>query len=128
MRTSRYLVPIFTAAVLAVSSPVWAQGTHIASPAALQQAVQAKVTADAADRAVILRVLKSSEARVVAERLGLNVTKAESRVAALEGKELQTRAADARAAEAALSGKSNVVVISTTTLLLLLIILILILK
>lgn len=125
MHKSLLAIPIFAMAVLGLSTIASAQATHVASPAMLQTAIQANVATVAADRAVVTRVLKSSDARAVASSLGLNLTRAQATVATLEGTDLAKAAASARAIETPLSGGSNTIVIGTTTLLLLVIILIL---
>ena len=118
-------ISMFAIAILGLSSVASAQTTHIASPAALRNAIQANAATVAADRAVVTRVLTTSSARTVASQLGLDLTRAEAAVATLEGTDLAKAAASARAIETPLSGGSNTIVIGTTTLLLLIIILIL---
>ncbi len=119
-------ISMFAIAILGLSSAASAQTTHIASPAALQNAIQTNAATVAADRAVVTRVLKSSDARAVASSLGLDLTRADAAVATLDGTDLAKAAASARAIETPLSGGSNTIVIGTTTLLLLIIILILV--
>ena len=119
-------ISMFAIAILGLSSVASAQTTHIASPAALQTAIQTNAATVAADRAVVTRVLKSSDARAVASSLGLDLTRADAAVATLDGTDLAKAAASARAIETPLSGGSNTIVIGTTTLLLLIIILILV--
>lgn len=119
-------ISMFAIAILGLSSVASAQTTHIASPAALQNAIQTNAATVAADRAVVTRVLKSSDARAVASSLGLDLTRADAAVATLDGTDLAKAAASARAIETPLSGGSNTIVIGTTTLLLLIIILILV--
>ena len=92
----------------------------------MAQAMARKTSAENADRAVVSRVLQSSQAREVANRFGLDLTSAEGAVSTLQGDELARAAASARAADEALSGGSQTVVISTTALLLLLILIVLI--
>lgn len=121
-------ISMFAIAVLGLSSVASAQTTHVASPAMLQNAIQTNVATIAADRAAVTRVLSTSEARIVAGRLGLDLTRAEAAVATLEGTDLAKAAASARAIETPLSGGANTIVIGTTTLLLLIIILILVLN
>jgi RecG-like helicase len=120
-----FAVPMLALAVLGLSSVASAQTTHIAGPATLHTAIQAKTAAVAADRAAVTRVLKTPDAQAVAARLGLNLTNAQAHVARLDGTDLEKAAASARALEAQ-SGGRNTIVIGTTTLLLLIIILILV--
>ena len=126
MQIQHRVVPVLVVAMLCSSVPSWAQSPHIADPAAMAQAMERKISTERADRAVVSRVLQSSEAREVATRFGLNLTSAEGAVAALQGDELGRAATSARAADEALSGGSQTVVISTTALLLLLILIVLI--
>ena len=119
---------MFAVAILGLSSVASAQTTHVASPAALQNAIQTHAATIAADRAAVTRVLTTSTARTVASQLGLDLTRAEAAVATLEGTDLAKAAASARAIETPLSGGSNTIVIGTTTLLLLIIILILLIN
>ncbi|MEQ1910693.1 MAG: hypothetical protein ABMA15_17875 [Vicinamibacterales bacterium] len=86
------------------------------------------MSTERADRAVVSRVLQSSEARDVANRFGLSLTGAEGAVSTLQGDELARAATSARAADEALSGGSQTIVISTTALLLLVILVVLIAK
>lgn len=126
MHKSLLAIPVFALAILGLSTVASAQTTHVASPAMLQTAIQANVAAVAADRAVVTRVLKTSDALAVASSLGLDLTRAQATVATLEGTDLAKAAASARAIETPLSGGANTIVIGTTTLLLLIIILILV--
>jgi len=126
MHKSLFAIPMFAIAVLGLSTIASAQTTHVASPATLQNAIQAQAATVAADRAAVTRVLTTSDARSVASQLGLDLKRAQATVATLEGTDLAKAAASARAIETPLSGGSNTIVIGTTTLLLLIIILILV--
>lgn len=106
-------------------SPALAQQRHIVSPAQMRQAVLDQARTDQQNRDAVLSVLRHSEAREVASRLGLKVANAESAVAALSSTELASVATTARQAEAQLAGGANTIIISTTTLLLILIIVLL---
>ena len=128
MRIQHRVVPVLVVAMLCSSIPSWAQSPHIADVAAMTQAMERKMSTEKADRAVVSRVLQSSDAREVANRFGLDLTSAEGAVATLQGAELARAATSARAADQALSGGSHTIVISTTALLLLLILVVLIVK
>lgn len=120
-----------TVVALIVSSLLWsapatAQQRHVADPALMRQAIAAQALTDQQNRDAVLGVLQRSEVRVLADRLGLSVTRAEGAVSTLDSTELARLASQARMADdARLAGGSSVVVISVTTLLLLVIILLL---
>ena len=128
MRTSSIVIALIATFLVAPASNASAQTRHIADSTVVSRAVEAQQQTDAADRAVILKVLTSDAATRVAASLGLSLTTAESAVSMLTGTELAQRAASARAIDAPLSGGSNTIVISTTTLLLILIIVILVVR
>ena len=103
-----------------------AQQRHVIDPATMRQAIADQAATDRANRGVVLALLERSEAREVAGRLGLSLTRAERAVSTLTSAELASLADSARTAETQLAGGVNTIVISTTTLLLLIIIIILI--
>jgi len=107
------------------SAPAMAQQRHVADPALMRQAIAAQAQTDQQNRDAVLGVLQRSQVRVLADRLGLSVTRAEGAVSTLDSTELARLAGQARMADAQLAGGSRVVVISVTTLLLLVIILLL---
>lgn len=125
MRSRMTVVAVIVSSLL-WSSTVMAQQRHVVDPAAMRQAVAAQAATDQQNRDVVLRVLRQSQVRDVAERLGLNVTRAEGAVSTMSSAELAELAVPARAADAELAGgASRTIVISTTTLLLIIIIVIL---
>jgi hypothetical protein len=91
----------------------------------MRQAIADQALTDQQNRDAVLGVLQQSQVRVLADRLGLSVTRAEGAVSTLDSTELASLAGQARMADAQLAGGSSVVVISVTTLLLLVIILLL---
>ena len=109
-----------------VSTSATAQTQHVVAPAGLRQAIAAQAVTDQQNRDAVLGALHSTQARDLANSLGLNLESAEDAVVTLSGAELAGLADHARTANEQLAGGSNTVVISTTTLLLLLIILILV--
>jgi len=113
---------------LLVAAPARAQQVHIASAAAMRQAVTDKIDRDEANRRAITTVLHRPDVRAMAERMGLGVERADAAVRSLDSADLERLAGPARAAEANLAGGSNTIVISTTTLLLLLILVVLLVK
>lgn len=110
---------------LLVSSPALAQQRHVVNSGQMHQAISAQVKAEQQTRDTLRGVLKNSQVRQVAERLGLNVANAEGAVATLTSAELQTLAGPVRTVDAQLAGGNNTVIISTTTILLIIIIVIL---
>lgn len=124
MRIKTLLVSVVASSLL-VSAPAFAQ-QHIVSPAAVRQALSDQASTDQQNREALTRVLTQTQVRELANRLGLDVTRAEHAVATLSGAELAGLADQARTADVQLAGGSNTVIISTTTLLLIIIIVILI--
>ena len=115
---------------LAVSSLLWsssamAQQRHVVDPAAMRQAVADQAVTDQQNRDAVLGVLRHSQVRDLAGRLGLSVTRAESAVSTLSSTELASLAAQARTVDAELAGGADTIVISVTTLLLIIIIVLL---
>lgn len=125
-------IPAFTAALvvtsLLFSSSAIAQQRHIVDSVTMNRAVAAEQATDQQNRDVVLSVLHQPQTREIANRLGLDVTKADAAIATLSGPELARMATQARSAKADLAGGSTVVIVSTTTLLLIIIIVILIAK
>jgi hypothetical protein len=114
-----------------VSSLLWscsatAAQQHVVDPAGMRQAIADHAATDQQNRDAVLGVLRTSQVRDLADRLGLSVTRAEDAVSSLSGTELASLAASARTADEQLAGGSNTIVISTTTLLLIIIIVILV--
>lgn len=122
MRTVVMTVAVFS---LLWSSSAIAQERHVVAPGAMHQAVALQAETDAQNRDAVLGVLRQSQARELAARLGLNLTRAETAVSTLTSAELAQLADSARAADAQLAGGDRIV-LSVTTLLLILIIVILI--
>jgi hypothetical protein len=104
---------------------VHAQASHTASQSAIDAALQQHVSSAAADRADLLRVLANPEVKAVAEKAGLDLRRATTAVASLEGQELSQLAAQARQVDQALAGGQSRIVISTTVIIIALLVLIL---
>lgn len=119
-----------TMAVALFAAPrVWAQERHVVDRAAMRSAVAAKISADAADRAAVLDAVHQPEAKQIADRLGLDLTRVDDAVATLSPSELKELAGPARAAaEARTQAGGDAIVISITTLLLILILVVLLVK
>ena len=125
MRIVRRLLAVCLAVLLA--APAVGAQEHVISRAALDKAIQDRVSQEQADREAILSLLQRSEVRDIAAKAGLSLDKARTAVSALQGSELQQAAQQARQVENNLAGGSTTVVISTTTIILVLLIVILIL-
>lgn len=103
-----------------------AQQQHAVRQSALDEAVQARVARQQADRDSIKSLLRRAEVREIAERSGLSLVKAEAAVSLLQDDELRELAQQARQAENDLAGGASTIVISTTTIIIVLLIIILI--
>lgn len=111
-------------AVLLVAPAAQAQ-SHVIGKAALEQAVQQRVSREQSDRDAIRSLLQRDDVRQVAARAGLAIEQAEAGVALLGGQDLQDLAAQARQVQNDLAGGASTVVISTTTIIIVLLIIIL---
>ena len=124
MRTSTSVLVVLLAIIMA--APRIQAQSHTASQSAIDAALQQHVSTAAADRADLLRVLGNSEVKAVAEKAGLDLRRATTAVASLDGQELTQLAAQARQVDEALAGGQSRVVISTTVIIIILLVLILI--
>jgi hypothetical protein len=113
-------------AVFAAIPPAHAQSTHTAPQSAIDAALQQHVSTADADREMVRRLLARGEVKDVAGKAGLDLKRATSAVATLDGQDLATVAAQARQVEQALAGGQSRVVISTTMIIIALLVLILI--
>lgn len=111
---------------IAVAMPrVQAQASHTASQSAIDAALQEQVSSAAADRADVQRVLANPEVKAVADAAGIDLRRASTAVASLEGEQLSQIAAQARQADQALAGGQSKITISTTMIIIALLVLIL---
>jgi hypothetical protein len=124
MRTSTSVLVILLSVVIAMPR-LHAQASHTASQSAIDAALQQHVSSAAADRADLLRVLANPEVKAVADKAGLDLRRATTAVASLEGQELSQLAAKARQVDQALAGGQSRIVISTTVIIIVLLVLIL---
>ena len=109
MRTSTSVLVILLSMVIAMprvhaQAPAPASASHTASQSAIDAALQAHVSSAAADRVDLLRVLANPEVKAVADKAGLDLRRATTAVASLEGQELSQLAAQARQVDQALAG------------------------
>jgi hypothetical protein len=125
MRMSTAGLVVLLSIVMAVPR-VQAQEPHAAAQSAIDAALQQHVATAAADRADVLRVLANPEVKAVADKAGLDLKRATTAVASLNGDELTQVAAQARQVDQALAGGQSKIVISTTFIIIALLVLILI--
>ena len=125
MRTTTSVLVVLLSLVIAVPR-VQAQTPHAATQSAIDAALQQHVATAAAERADLLRVLSNPEVKAVADKAGLDLRRATTAVASLEGQDLAQLAAQARQVDQALAGGQSRVVISTTAIIVALLVLILI--
>jgi hypothetical protein len=111
---------------LLVMAPAVSAQEHVISGAALDKAVQQRVSQERADREVILSLLQRQDVRDIVAKAGLSIEKAQTAVTMLHGKDLQAAAQQARQAQTNLAGGASTIVISTTTIIIVLLIIILI--
>ena len=113
MRTTVSALILFLSIVI-TQPPVMAQAPHAASQSAIDAALQEHAASTQADREAVLRVLQHSEVARLASQIGLDLRRATSAVAMLDGQELADLAARARQVDRALAGGQKSVTISTT--------------
>jgi hypothetical protein len=111
--------------LVAVIPPAHAQTSHAAPQSALDAAIHDHTANAEADRETVARLLQRPEVQAIAGDLGLDLRRAESAVATLDGQQLTELAAQARQAEQALAGGQSRIVISTTLIIIALLVLIL---
>src|SRR5262245_51027346 len=99
--------------------------THIAGQSVLDAAVQEHASATDRDRETVRLFLQRADVRGIAGKYGIDIRRAESAVAAMDAPEVANMAAQARAADEALTGGQGSVTISTTAIIIGLLVLIL---
>jgi uncharacterized protein DUF6627 len=115
---------VFLAALLV--APMASAQNHVIGTAALDNAVQERVSREQADREAILSLLQRTEVREIAAKAGLSLDKAPAAVSTLHGTELAQAAAQARQVQNDLAGGASTIVISTTTIIIILLLVIII--
>jgi hypothetical protein len=103
MRTPVSVLSILFCILIGVSAAA-AQAPHAAPPSAIDQALEQHAAALDDDRAVVQRVLERPDVRALAAKVGVDVRRAQSAVATLQGEQLAQLAGQARQAEQALAG------------------------
>jgi hypothetical protein len=102
-----------------------APGSHAASPAAIDQAIQQHVASVDADRDAVQRLLARPDVQALAKEVGLDVRRAQTAVATLDAEQLSELATHARQAEQGLAGGQGSIRISTTLIIIALLVIIL---
>ena len=124
MRTSTLLLVLLLSTLILVPR-AQAQTSHAATQSAMDAAVQEHVASTASDREDVLRVLNLPQVKAVAGQAGLDLRKATTAVATLDGDDLKAASAQARQVERTLAGGQSKIVLSTTVIIIALLILIL---
>jgi hypothetical protein len=124
MRTSTLLLVLLLSTLILVPR-AQAQTSHAATQSAMDAAVQEHVASTASDREDVLRVLNLPQVKAVAGQAGLDLRKATTAVATLDGDALKAASAQARQVERTLAGGQSKIVLSTTVIIIALLILIL---
>jgi pyruvate/2-oxoglutarate dehydrogenase complex dihydrolipoamide acyltransferase (E2) component len=127
MRTSvSGLVVLLCILMAAPRAVAQSQGrSHAAPPAAIDQALQQHVTVVDADRAVVQRLLARPDVKALAADMGLDLQRAQTAVATIDGEQLSDLASLARQAEKELAGGQGSIRISTTLIIIALLVVIL---
>jgi len=128
MRTSVSVLVVLLCILIAVprvSAQQPQPGSHAAPMAAIEQALQQQVIATDSDRAVVQRLLARPDVQALAAEIGLDVRRAQTVVATLDGEQLSRLAAQAREAESGLAGGQSSIRISTTLIIIALLVIIL---
>lgn len=124
MRTSTLLLVLLLSTLILVPR-AQAQTSHAATQSAMDAAVQEHVASTASDREDVLRVLNLPQVKAVAGQAGLDLRKATTAVATLDGDDLKAASAQARQVERTLVGGQSKIVLSTTVIIIALLVLIL---
>lgn len=98
----------------------------VVSRADLDRAVAARHDADEASRTAIRALLARDEVKSIAKDAGLDLRRAQSAVATLDGDELRALAAQAASADAALAGGTTIQISLVAALLIVIIIILLV--
>jgi hypothetical protein len=124
MRTPVSVLALLLTVLTAVPR-VHAQESHAATQSTIDSVLEQHVSSVAADRADVLRVLEHAAVKEVAAQAGIDLRRATSAVATIDGQQIGALAVQARQVEQALAGGQSRVVISTTVIIIALLIIIL---
>jgi hypothetical protein len=124
MRTSTLLLVLLLSTLIVVPR-AQAQTPHAATQSAMDAAVLQHGASTASDREDVLRVLNLPQVKAIAGQAGLDLQKATTAVATLDGNDLKAASAQARQIEQSLAGGQSRIVLSTTVIIIALLVLIL---
>jgi len=125
----RRITTLLTALLMLIpglSIPARAQKRHAVPPSALAAAVTDHAARLDADRAAIREALKQPEVRSVAEKIGVDIARAEASVDSLDPSTVERAAESARQVNESLVGGASTLTISTTTIIIVLLLVLLI--
>ena len=94
--------------VVVAAGPIRAQQAHIVDAAGMDQALAERAQATQAKRQTIRTALQQPDVQKVADRLGLDIARADAAVATLDGGELDRAAAQAQAVNDEIAGGQTV--------------------
>jgi hypothetical protein len=112
--------------LMALATPVFADGQHVVSPATMAAAVSQRAAQTDAERAEVRTALAQPRVREMAGRLGIDLERADAAVSTMADSDLARAADAARQVNQSLAGGASTVVISTTTIIIALLVLIVI--
>jgi len=127
MRTFVFAVVVLFCILMATPRAIAQESaaSHAATVTAIDEALQQHVAGVEADRAAVQRVLERPDVRAVAAQIGVDMRRAQSAVATLQGDQLTELATRARQVEQQLAGGQGSVTISYTLIIIGLLVLIL---
>jgi hypothetical protein len=126
MRTITTLLAAPLILILGLSTPARAEDRHAVPPSALAAAVTDHAASLDADRDTIREALKTPEVRTVADRIGIDIDRAEASIDSLDPATVARAAESARQVNDALVGGASTITISTTAIIIGLLLIILI--
>src|SRR5262249_54966381 len=112
--------------ILGLSIPARAQDRHAVPPSALAAAVTDHAASLDADRDAIREALKRPQVRSVAEKIGVDIVRAEASIGSLDASTVARASESARQINESLVGGASTITISTTTIIIVLLLVLLI--
>ena len=117
-----FIAPLIV--LMVASTSAFAEQQHVLDSSQLAAAIQQRVAAQDADRAVVHEALARPEVRELAAKMGLDVSRASAAVDTMAATDLAQAANAARQVNGQLVGGASTVVISTTTIIIVLLLVI----
>ncbi|MCA9757904.1 MAG: PA2779 family protein [Candidatus Eisenbacteria bacterium] len=130
-RTRRLSVPValsyltFASAIATAAPADVPNPTHVVNAARVQNAINAQVAAEDAQRERLQKILAAPQVERVAERAGIDMETARERVATLSGEELQQVTHQSAGLDAELAGGDTIVISATAVIIVLLLLILL---